>query len=222
LTLVEIRLEQPADHRAAEEVVREAFWNFYVPGCDEHWLLHAMRGHPDFLPELDFVALENGRLVGNIVYCRSSVVDALGASFPAITFGPVAVLPEFQGRGIGAALIRHSLHVAKKLGHTAVFIYGYPAYYQRFGFVGGSRFGIGNGEGKFPTALQALELVEDTLRGVCGSFVESAVYHIDPAEVAAFDKGFAPKEKGFAESQRDFERMLVAFDEPVIKKDSGF
>ncbi len=217
---MEIRLEEPADYRAAEEIVREAFWNLYVPGCDEHWLLHAMRAHPDFLPELDFVALENGCLVGNIVYCRSSVVDVSGARLPVVTFGPVAVLPEFQGRGIGAALIRHSLRVAKELGHKAVFIYGYPAYYQRFGFVGGSRFGIGNGEGKYPTALQALELVEGALRGARGSFVESAVYHIDPAEVAAFDKGFAPKEKGFAESQREFERMLVSFDEPPVEHDS--
>ena len=218
---MEIRLERPADYRAAEEVVREAFWNLYVPGCDEHWLLHAMRSHPDFLPELDFVALENGRLVGSIVYCRSSVVTAAGASVPVITFGPVAVLPELQGRGIGAALIRHSLQVAKELGHKAVFIYGYPAYYRRFGFAGGSRFGIGNGEGKYPTALQGVELVEGALRGVRGSFAESAAYHIEPAEVAAFDLGFTPKENGFAESQREFERMLVSFAEPPAEEDSA-
>ena len=50
-----IRLETPGDYRAVENLTREAFWNQSVPGCDEHYLVHTMRRHPDFIPELAFV-----------------------------------------------------------------------------------------------------------------------------------------------------------------------
>lgn len=48
-----IRNETPADYRAVEDLTRRAFYNLYVPGCHEHYLVHVMRDHPDFLPELD-------------------------------------------------------------------------------------------------------------------------------------------------------------------------
>ena len=50
-----IRLETEKDYRAVEELTREAFWNVYKPGADEHYFVHTMRSHPDFIPELAFV-----------------------------------------------------------------------------------------------------------------------------------------------------------------------
>jgi putative acetyltransferase len=50
-----IRPTVPRDYRATEDVTREAFWNVYEPGCDEHYLLHVMRGSEGFIPELDLV-----------------------------------------------------------------------------------------------------------------------------------------------------------------------
>ena len=50
-----IRLETEKDYRAVEELTREAFWNVYVPGASEHYYVHMMRNHPDFIPELAFV-----------------------------------------------------------------------------------------------------------------------------------------------------------------------
>jgi len=52
-----IRKECENDYRQVEELTREAFWNLHVPGCDEHYLVHVMRSHSDFIPELDFVAI---------------------------------------------------------------------------------------------------------------------------------------------------------------------
>ena len=52
---VTIRLETEKDYRAVEELTREAFWNVYKPGADEHYYVHMMRSHPDFIPELAFV-----------------------------------------------------------------------------------------------------------------------------------------------------------------------
>lgn len=50
-----IRNEEPKDYRAVEELTKRAFWNVNMPGCNEHFLLHEIRKHPDFLKNLDFV-----------------------------------------------------------------------------------------------------------------------------------------------------------------------
>lgn len=47
-----VRNEEPKDHRRTEEVAREAFWNLYFPGAAEHYVVHKMRSHPDFIQEL--------------------------------------------------------------------------------------------------------------------------------------------------------------------------
>ena len=49
---IKIRLETETDHRVVEELTRNAFWNVYKPGADEHYYVHTMRNHPDFIPEL--------------------------------------------------------------------------------------------------------------------------------------------------------------------------
>ena len=56
-----IRLERPCDYRTVETITREAFWNLSVPGCDEHYYVHVMRSHADFIPELDFVLEVGGK-----------------------------------------------------------------------------------------------------------------------------------------------------------------
>lgn len=47
-----IRKEAPNDHAAVEALTRRSFYNLYVPGCVEHYLVHIMREHGDFIPEL--------------------------------------------------------------------------------------------------------------------------------------------------------------------------
>ena len=69
-----LRHEAPADRRAAETLVREAFWNVYKPGCDEHYYLHLLRQSPAFRPELTFVCEADGVLAGQIA-CASSSID---------------------------------------------------------------------------------------------------------------------------------------------------
>ena len=66
-----IRLETEKDYRAVEELTREAFWNVYKPGADEHYFVHEMRNHPDFIPELAFVLEKDGRIIGNIMYTKA-------------------------------------------------------------------------------------------------------------------------------------------------------
>ena len=58
-----IRLEAPEDYREVENLVREAFWNVYRPGCSEHYVIHVLRDDPAFVKELDFVMVKDGRLI---------------------------------------------------------------------------------------------------------------------------------------------------------------
>ena len=58
-----IRNETEKDYRAVEELTREAFWNVYKPGADEHYYVHMMRNHPDFIPELAFVLEKEGEII---------------------------------------------------------------------------------------------------------------------------------------------------------------
>jgi len=50
-----IRNEKEGDRRIVEEMTKRAFWNLHVPGCNEHYLVHKMRSHADFVHDLDFV-----------------------------------------------------------------------------------------------------------------------------------------------------------------------
>lgn len=66
--MLNIRNERESDYKKVEDITRKAFYNVYVPGCMEHYLVHIMRGHEDFIPELDFVIEVDGQTVGNIMY----------------------------------------------------------------------------------------------------------------------------------------------------------
>ena len=54
------------------------FWNVYKPSADEHYFVHMMRSHPDFIPELAFVLEKDGEIVGNIMYTKAWLEDEEG------------------------------------------------------------------------------------------------------------------------------------------------
>ena len=131
-----LRRETPADYEAVEGLIRAAFYNRYMPGCSEHYLAHILRGHPDFIPELDLVAEAGGELVGSIMYTKSFLTDEDGAEKGILTFGPIAVRPDRQRRGLGRALL---LAVCRRYpGRAAVLGTGETpgtlAFYQACGF----------------------------------------------------------------------------------------
>ena len=63
---IQIRPETENDYFVNEQVTREAFWNLYVPGCNDQYLLHILRVHADYLPEFSFVAEYENKIIGNI------------------------------------------------------------------------------------------------------------------------------------------------------------
>lgn len=204
---ISIRNERPEDVVAVEALTRGAFWNLHVPGCSEHLVARQLRASRDFLPELDLVAVEDGRVIGNILFTRSRVVGSMNENFETVTFGPVSVLPECQQRGVGRALIERGLALAREAGHSAVIVYGNPDYYSKYGFRAGREYGIRTADGKYHAALLALPLVPGALDGVCGRFLESEAFETDPEQLEAFERLFPPMEKLVTPSQAEFTRI---------------
>ena len=98
---IELRNERFSDYPETENVVREAFWNRYSPGCCEHYLIHIMRYSRAFVPQLDFVAVFDDKIVGNIVFLKSVIQADTGKEYEVLSLGPISVLPEYQNMGIG-------------------------------------------------------------------------------------------------------------------------
>ena len=82
-----IRREMENDRRAVENLVREAFWNVYRPGCLEHYVLHRLRDDAAFVPELDFVMEKDGALIGQNVFVRARIQSDDGGEIPIMTMG---------------------------------------------------------------------------------------------------------------------------------------
>jgi predicted N-acetyltransferase YhbS len=199
-----IRNETENEYRVVEEITREAFWNLYFPGCQEHYLVHKMRDHADFIKELDLVAELNGKIVGNIMYTKAWLIDETGREMGILCFGPLCVLPEVQRKGIGGALIAHSKDMAIKRGVKAIVIFGDPHNYCKYGFKCSKDLNISDMEGNYPSGMLTLELEPGALAGHTWKYRYSAVYEMDEKEVDEFDKGFVKKEKGYQYSQEIF------------------
>lgn len=195
-----LRNETPNDYRAVEELLRDAFWDVYAPGCTEHFVAHRLRASASFVPQLDFVALQGGRIIGSILYSRAQVTGPQGSD-EILTFGPLGVLPALQGQGVGSALIRHTLPLAAALHYRAVIIYGNPAYYGRFGFRNAAQFGITTADGANFDAFMALELTPGALAGISGHFLEDAAFEPDDAAFLQYDAAFPPREKHVTDTQ---------------------
>lgn len=193
---ISIRKETPADYRIVEELTREAFWgNMNHPTCDgEHLLVHKLRNLPSFVPELDFVAETEGKIVGHIIYSLAKVITPDDQEVQVLNFGPLSVHPNYKRMGVGSALMHHSIAEAARLGYRAIIFYGHPDYYPRFGFRRASRYGIVSAGGDSWDALMAMELYDGALYGITGRYIADEVYEVDPKEVAEFEIGFPYKE----------------------------
>jgi predicted N-acetyltransferase YhbS len=203
---IKLRLEEEKDYKIVEELTREAFWNVHFPGCGEHLLIHNLRKAKEFIPELDFVAIYENEIIGNIVHVKAKIVDC-DKEYIVLTFGPISVLPKHQNKGIGRKLIEHTKLLAKEMGYKAIIIYGDPEYYKRFGFKVSKEYNITNNSGKYPAALLMLELYPNALKGIKGIFEEGKIYEIDEKELEEYEKGFVKKEKGITKSQERFNEL---------------
>lgn len=209
---VVIRHEEEKDYKRVEEVVREAFWNLYFPGAHEHYVVHKMRKHKDFIKELTFVIEVDGKVEGAIFYSHSKIVEKDGAEHKTISFGPVSISPEYHRKGLGRKLITYSIEEAKRLGYSAIATLGYPYHYKPYGFLSGKKYGISMPDMNYYTGLLVLPLYKDSLEGVSGYIEFSECFEVTPEEVEKFDKKLPYKEKKVQESQEEYEKACCELD----------
>lgn len=202
--MIRIRNEEKTDYERVEEITRKAFYNLYIPGCNEHYLVHVMRSHRDFLPELDFVIEADGQIIGNIMYTKAKLVDETGKEKEILTFGPVCIIPQYQRMGYGKMLMEHSFDRACALGYDVIVIFGNPGNYVSRGFKSCKKYNICLENGSFPTAMMAKELKPEALDGRKWVYYDSPVMQIDEQEAERFDESLEKMEKKFRPSQEEF------------------
>ena len=202
--IIKIRREEQTDYERVEEITRKAFWNLYTPGCNEHYLVHVMRFHKDFLPELDFVIEVDNQIIGNIMYTKARLIDEAGEEKNILTFGPVSILPEYQRRGYGKKLLEYSFEQAAALGYDVIVIFGNPGNYVSRGFKSCKKFNVCLEDGTYPTAMLVKELKPNVLDGRKWVYYQSPVYEIDEQEALCFDDALEKMEKKSLPCQEEF------------------
>ncbi len=193
-----IRQEKPEDYREVENLIREAFWNVYRPGCSEHYVMHVLRDDPAFIRELDLVMEAEGRIIGQNMFMRTIIEADDGRTVPVLTMGPIGILPALKRQGYGKALLDESLKRASALGFGAVLFEGNIAFYGHSGFDYAGRFGIRYHdlpEDADASFFLCRELIPGYLDGVTGVYRTPKGYYVDDAGVEAFDRAFPPKVK---------------------------
>lgn len=211
--MLNIRNEKPEDYETVENITRDAFYNLYIPGCMEHYLVHTMRNHEDFIRELDFVLELDGKVIGYIMYTKATLTDEAGNVKNILTFGPLCIGPNYQRRGYGKMLIQHSFEKAVSMGYDVVVIFGAPSNYVSSGFVSCKRHNICVEGNKFPSAMLIRELKPGVLDGRKWHYKDSPVMAVPPEDANAYDDTLMPKERKHTPTQEEFYIMSHSFVE---------
>lgn len=202
--MIRIRNEEEKDYETVEEITRKAFWNLYIPGCNEHYLVHIMRSHEDFFTELDLVIEEDDQVIGNIMYTKATLIDESGETKDILTFGPVCMLPEYQRKGYGKKLMEYSFERAIALGYDTIVIFGNPNNYVSRGFKSCKKYNVCLENGTYPSAMMVKELKPDALDGRKWVYQQSSVYEFDVKDAERYDETLPSMEKQYQPSQEEF------------------
>lgn len=134
---------------------------------NEARLIALIRESDLYVPELSLVAVDDGSVVGYIMFSYVMLVTGAGKR-PILDLAPLAVHPEHQNRGVGTALTTYGLRLIEDRGEPLVLVEGHPAYYPRFGFERASLHGIAPPSPRIPNDAFMVKLLsgyDDDLRG---------------------------------------------------------
>jgi putative acetyltransferase len=156
--VVTIRERRPADDAAIGSLNELAFGGLY-----ESRLAGELRAEGRAAIEL--VAEESNGVIGHILFNRLDVTLD-GRIVRALALAPMSVRPELQRQGVGSALVRRGIVLARERNWQAAIVLGHRQYYPRFGF-SAALAGKLRAPFKGPTFM-ALELERDSLAGLSG------------------------------------------------------
>lgn len=124
-----IRNERVTDIEAINEVTISAFKDHPISNQTEQFIIKALRAAGALT--ISLVAEIDGKVVGHIAFSPITVSDGTTGWYG---LGPVSVLPEYQGQGIGKSLINEGLRLLKEMGGQGCALVGDPDFYKLFGF----------------------------------------------------------------------------------------
>jgi putative acetyltransferase len=153
------RAEEEGDRCAVGAVHEAAFGQ-----PQEARLVEALRANGKALVSL--VGVAEGAVVGHVLFSPVAVTGL--AADACVGLAPLAVLPKYQRRGIGGALVKAGLAACRSAGFAAAVVLGDPRYYRRFGFVSARQFGLSSEYDAPEDAFMALELRPGALDGAKG------------------------------------------------------
>ena len=157
-----------------------------------------LRDDPAFVPELDFVMEQDGKLIGQNMFMKTVINADDGRDIPVLTMGPICITPELKRQGYGKAILDYSLEQAKAHGYGAVLFEGNIGFYGKSGFDYARKFGIRYHdlpEGADDSFFLCRELIPGYLDGITGVYQTPMGYYVDDADVDEFDNAFPSKEK---------------------------
>lgn len=157
-----IRTEKENDHKPIYDVNKLAFQQE-----DESKLIEKIRKGENFIPELSIVAEIDNRIVGHILFSKIKIIG--NSDYESLALAPMAVIPEFQRRGIGSELIKKGMDKAKKLGFDSIIVLGHKEYYSKFGFQRASKWDVKCPFDVPDEVFMAIELTEKALEGKAGT-----------------------------------------------------
>lgn len=132
-----IRQETSGDYNEIYKVVKTAFATADHSDGTEQDLVTNLRTSPAYIPQLSLVAEEKGKIIGHILFTKAKVKDVT-----VLALAPLSVLPEYQKRGVGTALIAEGHKIAKSLGYGYSVVLGSEKYYPKHGYVISEEYGI--------------------------------------------------------------------------------
>ena len=100
-------------------------------------MVNALRYGSAYIPELSLVAEENGSIIGHIMFTKAEIGGKI-----VLALAPLSVLPEYQRKGVGTALIEEGHKIAKEMGYAYSVVLGSENYYPKFGYIPADTFGI--------------------------------------------------------------------------------
>ena len=158
-----IRQEKTSDYTEVYHLIKEAFATAEHTDGNEQDLVAALRKNEEaFIPELSLVAVDDGKIIGHILFTKMKVGDA-----SVLALAPLSVKPAYQKQGVGTALIREGHRIAKNLGYTYSVVLGSETYYPKIGYLPAEAFHISIPDGVPAQNYMAIKL-SDQAKPICG------------------------------------------------------
>ena len=131
---ISVRQETCENIAVVSTVIRRTYEQVPFSNRREHLMVDRLRTSQAYVPQLSLIAEVAGEIVGHLLLTRISIRDGEKCT-PSLALAPLSVLPEFQRRGVGSALIHEAHQRARQLGFRSIIVVGIEGYYSRFGYM---------------------------------------------------------------------------------------